>query len=162
MNKVTTLLLLSILVVSFAKDSTSRFRRSMFIGHSCSHRPTRSKEECEKRTHGLFVKKPCHFCGKVKLEDGDTGKKFDFRSFEHLIDDLIPEREEKGEYGMPMKSQEIRKVYRKLAPVLNACVANKENCVYDDDVAEIMSWHEMMALENPHTLDSLNDGYIDQ
>ena len=77
MNKVTTLLLLSILVVSFAKDSTSRFRRSMVMGHSCSHPPTLDKSECAKRTHGLFENKPCHFCqgifGKVEQFDKRSG-----------------------------------------------------------------------------------------
>ena len=116
----------------------------MVKGHSCSDPPTRIKEECEKRTHGLFKK--CHFCGKVKLSDGDTGQKYDFRSFEHLIDDLTPKREEKEEYGMHMKLQEIHKVHKKLAPVLNACVAHKENCVYDEDVDEIMSWHSLGAV----------------
>ncbi len=113
----------------------------MGIGHSCSHPPIRKKKECEKRTHGLFGTKACHFCGKKKLSDGNTGQKYDFRSYEHLLDDrydLIPERAEN------MKFEEIRKVYRKLAPVLNACVANKENCVYDPDVDEIMigMWDE--------------------
>ena len=77
MNKVTTLLLLSILVVSFAKDSTSRLRRSMVMGHSCSHPPTLDKSECAKRTHGLFGNKPCHFCqgifGKVEQFDKRSG-----------------------------------------------------------------------------------------
>ena len=62
MNKLTTLLLLLILVVSFAKDSTSRFKRSMVKGHSCSQPPTTDKYRCHERRHGPF-RKHCHFCG---------------------------------------------------------------------------------------------------
>ena len=62
MNILTTLLLLSSLVLSFAKDSTSRFRRSMAMEkHSCSHPPTLDEKECVSRRHGLH--KSCHWCG---------------------------------------------------------------------------------------------------
>ena len=64
MNKLTTLLLLLILVVSFAKDSTSRFIRSMRKKtHSCSDPRTTNEDVCKDRRHGL-LRKQCHYCGK--------------------------------------------------------------------------------------------------
>lgn len=70
MNKSTTLLLLSILAVSIAKES--RFRRSMVMGHSCSDPPTQDANECTSRKHGFF-KNSCNMCvpKKVGVESFD-------------------------------------------------------------------------------------------